>query len=515
MNCNVGVGIMSEYAEEMHIGEERRNASDTIRGFLFQDHLAIELILDANDNDNIYVEWVEDIFVENDDNISIYQVKYYPKSHINMNKIYQNLFYQYLKYELFKKESEEKEVKTYCLYHSQRCTDVSVDDVKNICIKKENKINEIDKEYIKAKLMSCDDIDKRQNLLFEEIASTSLFSEFKFEKKEKQSIVDIRNNLKEKLFKTDKVNKSMLKMKNEEDIKDILLSVALEYIHESYYKKPEDYKLRRMTKASFFDYINKIVGVDERQCIEIIKFIVLGYIDEVFGEIYHEITKAEVIDAYRNIYMTTKEFFKEKLNNKETRFKFLNTISTDRYEHLNRGIYMDYSAEEELEKFMEYKDKIRQFLLNVWKILFDVKCVNFGAYFKDNEYECIFFEYPDEKAKPVIIVSPGNGEPKRDADKTFDRVIRMKIKPRKWYFRHSARGKYVYSYKKKYEYSYKINKIRKNELNGKFNYNDFDIEDSFVMECLNCIKYDIDQIENRDPNYKCIFELDCPNKEEV
>src|SRR5690606_15684502 len=149
--------------------------------------------------------------------------------------------------------------------------------------------------------------------------------------------------------------------------------------------------------------IKRIVGVDNQQCEERIKFIVLGYIDEIFSEIYQEVTKDDVINIYRKLYLSTKRFFEEKLCNRESRFKFLNTISTDKYEYLNRDVYMSYSVEEELEKFLEYKDKIRQFILNVWKILFDIECENFGEYFKD-EYECIFFEYPVEN-RSVIIVS--------------------------------------------------------------------------------------------------------------
>ena len=61
--------------QEMYKGETRRDASSKIRGFLFQDLVAISKLLEK---ETIYIipEYIEDIFVYTEKRIYILQVKY-------------------------------------------------------------------------------------------------------------------------------------------------------------------------------------------------------------------------------------------------------------------------------------------------------------------------------------------------------------------------------------------------------------------------------------------------------
>ena len=93
---------MADFAVQMYRGEHKRDASSKVRGFIYQDLLAIEYLIESNDNSSLelYSEWAEDIYVETNESVSIIQVKYYTSSNINFKEIYNELFYQYVRLKL-------------------------------------------------------------------------------------------------------------------------------------------------------------------------------------------------------------------------------------------------------------------------------------------------------------------------------------------------------------------------------------------------------------------------------
>ena len=287
-------------------------------------------------------------------------------------------------------------------------------------------------------------------------------------------------------------------MLNEEMIEDLLLAVAIQYIQLSYYKKPEAHIKRRMTRKLFFNYINKIVGEDETKLTEKIKFTVLGYVDELFTEIISEIEDNKIAGTYKEIYLSTKAFFIEKLQTQEQRFKFLNTISTDAYENLNRKRYIENKCE--IEMFLEHKEKIWHFIKTIWKMMYNIDCKDIGEYLVEQK-DCFFFEYPKENVEPVIILAPGNGNQKREAAKTLPRIAKMSIKPRKWYFKSELRGTF--------EYSFHVNKINDAKINGEYSVTHKNC-DCFIIECMDCIKYDEGDMEIKDIGLEeCFFDSKC------
>jgi hypothetical protein len=489
-----------EYAETLRIGERARDASDKIRGFLYQDLLAIDLILSSNQEDKIYVEWVEDILIENDSTISIFQVKHYPESNLRFQEIHKNMFYQFLKFKLM--ENQKKEVKTYCLYQAKTYQDIDK-KLSSSYIKKENNFKTINKSNIKDRLKKCANMPSRMELIFDEVACTNFLNEFNFQKEAKKNIEDIRKMLKIKLYDNVVTDATLFQMREKENIEDILLAVAIQYIQKSYYKKPENYIERYMTKPQFLDYINRIVGLDEQKCTERIKYIVLGYIDEFFSEILSEILWEkeydEIVDIYKEIYFSTKDFFMEKLETKKQRFKFLNSISTDKYDELNWDKYKE-NLKPETDRFLEHKMNINQFIATVWKILFDIDCTDFSEHIKENK-DCFFFEFPKEKANPVIVLSSGNGDSSREASKALPRISRMGLKPRKWYLQGKLKGVYPYSFN--------VNKISDIKINGDFSVL-YKEQDCFKIECMDCIACGQGEMDKKDVNMGgCIFNFNC------
>ncbi len=94
----------------MYQGDKDRDAKPTIRGFLFQDFVAIEYLLDESTL-CLCSEFLEDIDVfDNNGNIKVIQAKYYPKTSPKMNEILTDLYYQYLTMKLLECELECKPI---------------------------------------------------------------------------------------------------------------------------------------------------------------------------------------------------------------------------------------------------------------------------------------------------------------------------------------------------------------------------------------------------------------------
>lgn len=99
--------ILDNYSEEviskldiMYIGDKERDASGKIRGFLYQDLLAIYYLLKEKVK-YVCLEFLEDVdVVYENGNIEIVQVKYYPQSTPDMKAISTDLYYQLILYRL-------------------------------------------------------------------------------------------------------------------------------------------------------------------------------------------------------------------------------------------------------------------------------------------------------------------------------------------------------------------------------------------------------------------------------
>jgi hypothetical protein len=84
----------------MYEGDKARDATDKIRGFLFQDFVTIMCLLQKNVK-YVCSEYIEDVDVFFEDNtFEFIQVKYYPKTSPNMKEILTDLYYQYLRLEM-------------------------------------------------------------------------------------------------------------------------------------------------------------------------------------------------------------------------------------------------------------------------------------------------------------------------------------------------------------------------------------------------------------------------------
>lgn len=84
----------------MYEGDKNRDASSKIRGFLFQDYVAIMSLLKKQVK-YVCLECLEDVDVFFEDGtFEIIQVKYYPKASPKMKEISTDLYYQYLRLQM-------------------------------------------------------------------------------------------------------------------------------------------------------------------------------------------------------------------------------------------------------------------------------------------------------------------------------------------------------------------------------------------------------------------------------
>ena len=87
---------VDKYLPDMYNGEERRDAAPGVRGFLFQDLLAVEELI-KEETEFICSEYIEDVCAVTSNGVRIIQAKYTPKTNLDIKAITRELYYQYIK----------------------------------------------------------------------------------------------------------------------------------------------------------------------------------------------------------------------------------------------------------------------------------------------------------------------------------------------------------------------------------------------------------------------------------
>ena len=236
------------FVDEMYIGEEKRDASSKVRGFIYQDLLAVEQLIDSKDETNeLYSEWAEDIYCESDSTIIITQAKYYTSDNINFSEIYSELYYQYLRLKLL---DCEKRVTCKLSYYSKN-QDKGVVTKEHVLdnIKKNGfKMGEVDLEKLSAKdkkqiLDSAYYFNdkkrkksERERFLYEYASSSKVLEDFitniYVEDFRNNVIEDFREELKNKIYKEVYSNTRATQIEDwrEEVISDIFIAISVSAI---------------------------------------------------------------------------------------------------------------------------------------------------------------------------------------------------------------------------------------------------------------------------------------------
>lgn len=481
--------------QELYKGEEQRDASSSIRGFLYQDLLSLDLLLDLTDNDKLYTECVEDICILTASSIQIYQAKYYPKSSISFDDIFFNLLYQYLR---IKELDCTLEIIPSLLYFSKqelnnRLSDKSLD----FC-----RAHFSGETTLCDTFESCKTIKERQQFIFNHCLTEEKLEFFKtqFLLKNKGSLIDLREDVKDKLFNTTHSYIPLPSGMDNNNYAEIILSFAISFIQSTYH---EDKPIKSKNFLTLSDLIEKTKFLFSEDTVAVTKQISLyvqGLIDLYYAELYDDLPDENLQEFYSRLRNSTKQFLSELLKTRNGRFAFLNTVSRDNYKLLNFAQYPVILKDEQT-KFYEHCQLIREYIAYCWKFLLNLDCSDFSQCFKMKD-DLIFFEHSADNAKQSIILSGEGGRSisKYSIKNICTRIYRSSTKPKKWFCDGERRGIYTYDND--------ISQIVNNQNNPESNFNVAYMEPSnFFIECLDCM--DFENTAEKDPNFKYILSLNC------
>lgn len=412
----------NQYVEDMYKGEELRDASSKLRGYIFQDILAVELLLESQDENNeLYVEWAEDLYMEGKDEIVIVQAKYSSSNHgtIDYLEVYGDLYYQYLRLKVLGCTKNTK-FKLSCYNNgnmTKRCSLVQMqENIRKPCANTTCNKSLMDKAWLenvvynnggKKRNKEC-----RENIVLFCIGTDELSEKFfeNFEEDIRESdIKEFREDVKQKI-------KSFLEGKNlfqnlyfwdEKTLLDVCYAKSMEYIRNAYEKNNSTVSERKRTLAELLDIFKNILtnGMTEDNLIILLNL----YMDEVFQDniledrslAFNDEATEEAKSLYHKIYESTKQYFLRSLNEIGNQQRLYNTISLNK---CTDG-YSQKSIKERLDLWRETKDKFKGFIRNVWKILFDLNCSNFEQYIEEECKEYLQFRFEKSGDKKYVVLS--------------------------------------------------------------------------------------------------------------
>lgn len=480
-------------ASTLRIGEERREATSKIRGFLYQDLVAIREILLLDKTYKCYVEWVEDIFLENEHEVKIIQVKYYPASSVNFYEILSDMHYQIIKNKIFSEQS--KKIETYCYHHSNTIYNSleTAKKLKGLC--SEYEIDDSNRDDIVDEFNKCSKHSDRKKLLFEKVGYKNFVGKYKFDVVNFKNIEDLRVEI-SSIIISELSNYGLQDQYPEDFIEKIVSSMAIHFIQMKYYTDECNIEKRAISKEALLDFMKEILD-DE----SLVKIVVIECIDSVFEEILidiDDVNRETIIAKYEKMYIETKKYFNEILEDKENRFKFINTINNNyNSSKLNRQTYLEYNLHKEKELFLKNYEDIRVYIKYLWKLIFntdeELDDFNMSKYMIKSE-DYFLLEYECDKDGILLSSKVGNDNPSKKLSNILDRVKDSNVRPTKWFLSGPIKGVF--------EYSYDIDQIR-NKVKGKeesYNIDDIDTdaEGVFNIKCMKCIGIDTEEMGEKD-----------------
>ena len=238
----------------MYKGEHNRDASSKVRGFLFQDLVAINELL-KDETEYICTEYVEDVFSAQKGKVYVIQAKYYPKSDANMKKIVWDLYYQFLRLEVYGYKG--KVIPQLSIYSEKEVNDVTLDELKQyIAVDKDEKPdfekNDIEEVYKENK-------DEAQKKCFKNYAynkSMKNFIDVLDINTQYQRIGEYRKKLEDKI---NEEIKSTSTISDENSRKTIAMGLAIRFIQDSYNDVKNDnrteFEKKKRTRQEFLEYL--------------------------------------------------------------------------------------------------------------------------------------------------------------------------------------------------------------------------------------------------------------------
>ncbi|MCR5834945.1 MAG: hypothetical protein K6G88_00380 [Lachnospiraceae bacterium] len=532
-------------------GEKNRDASGGIRGFEFQNLIAIEELV-KNDTNYVCCEYLEDVTtVKTDETCRIIQAKYYTTNFTKeMSKeVYLEVYSEYLK------------LKTTAFYQKKQ-----IEPVLNVFVPKKFWIEDSNhklcppvfypdetevKSLVEAKAkngkilkdLSELDLDKYrkeegQAAVFATYSTNQLLkdylSEFLIDCKNKE-FVEYRELLGESLVNTLEDNYGkVLNGVGDCDKGRILLGLAYQMILETFdrfiilkkdgkeYKttkfpsKKQVFDRKRITRDEFLKRLYKTVSVSDEQ---LVSRTIIAMVESVFLEIldYNEDMADTNQFLLEQIKINTIEWLRSMLATIDGQIRFYNTVTLENKDRVES--YNDKSIENRRDAFLKSYNHVVSFIKYFWKIMYNL-CLKKNDFDIDQDkdwldpkryviegekrYICLRFE-GDFSKRTVILPQYANDERKKQIINHYDRM--HELRPKKWCWpNYSNNGEVGSGNRGMFDYQYSIAEIKKEkELISRIE----DDEDTFYIECMKCIGIDIDEWTDAEDCKSCIFSEKC------
>ena len=497
----------------MYEGDKSRDASDKIRGFLFQDYVLIRCLL-QNYVEYVCSEYLEDMDVFFEDGTFEYiQVKYYPKTRPKMKEISTDLYYQHLRLKML--HSTLKAVPKLYIHRNSKVEKPKLDEIityiglgntlpKSVLYSKvTDSIN-----WLRTNVYSKNKKEEQKTTLFATMASEETIKEFvaKFEVCHQPDINQYKEELMEALAKAyPDTNKD----RKEEHWKVILLGLAISYIQRRYTLVDSNFEQVRVDKKEFDQYMMDSTKTKTEATIA-------NYLVGIVCEKYGEIIKNNELSDYQihmlnQIYQNTLQWINEIGEDVDCQYQLLNTFSTDEASKIVS--YRGASVDERLLYMAESKPHFLVFIEYLWKIMLNIcqEKINDKADFSKylelfdpchymvlpvTDYVCLNF--PEDKyINHAVILPRVGGNFKGVKRKIVERMLKTSPKPGKWFFENSklTRGKNYYNYS--------TANVNENPTVADLG------EDSFYIECMECIGIDEGEWSVKENCVDCIFSEKC------
>lgn len=503
----------------MYEGDKNRDASSKIRGFLFQDYVAIMSLLKKQVK-YVCLECLEDVDVFFEDGtFEIIQVKYYPKASPKMKEISTDLYYQYLRLQML--QSTLIAAPRLYIHTNSEVKELTLDKMKKN-IELENTLPESviypnaedSVIWLKTNIYSINIKEEQKKRLFKKMASESSLKEFvtNFDVIPQQDIKQYKKDLMEALSKA---YPSFDKEGSDEEHRQlILLGLAISYLQQRYVLDDPDFSQLRVDKKNFDSYMKTSTMTKTEQTI--VNYLV-GVACEEYGEIINNNDLSGLQTHMLNvIYKNTVRWIKEIGKTVDGQYQLLNTFSIGDANEVSG--YRKATVDARLIYMAECKSAFQSFLDYLWKIILNIcqERINDETEISDHlrwlnpvnymvlsvtDYVCLNFT-EDKYIDRSVILPPVGGKFNSVKRKIVERMVKSSPKPGKWFFENTKLTK------GKNYYNYSTANVNENPTVADLG------EDSFYIECMDCIGIDETEWSIKENCSDCIFSEKCV-KEEV
>jgi len=496
--------------ENMFSGDESRDASSGIRGFLFQDLVAIDNLLDS-EVDYVCTEYLEDVDVFTSDKVKIMQVKYYPKTSPNRKEIMSDLYYQYLRTQVL--DYKLNVIPFLVIHRNARPKDTTLSEMKKEYVNVDRDLKPDDEEDVEGWLIksvySESKKEKQKQVLFNRFAYNESIQKFlnNFEINHvKDSLKVYSEKVKEKLGSVIPDNEGF---DDDDERLRILLGLAQLFVQERYNEgEKKSFEEHAFRRDDLISYLSS--HVENKTDILLISYI-FALVDEVFIDIVedNEMLTEKQVEMLDIIYMNTKEWLEEMLSTAKGQFRLLNTISHKKKEKLQN--FESLSPRKRYEIVIAHEGNLISYLYYLWKIIMnlnseilsdkfdsDTFSLTPSCYINDSCDDCICMNFEtDSVDKSILLPYLPSDRLEKIRDDVYSRLF--DIKPRKWYMSGDLKGDFEYTF---------------NVADTGDGSSVLDIgKDGYRIECMKCIGVDKGKWVIMEKCTDCIFTNKCIREE--